>query len=54
MFIVWFNLIMYHHGQVFLIDTFDTYEECYAVQLEYEAQQPEDSFACPFVKVEEA
>lgn len=53
MFIVWFNLFMFHEGHAFLINTFETYEECYAVQLEFEALNPNDKFACPFVKVEE-
>jgi hypothetical protein len=47
---------MIHAGQYFLIGIYETYEECRAVQLQYE-EMPEhagDIFACPYVRVEKS
>lgn len=52
MVLVWFNLIMIHQGHMFLVSSFETYDECHAVQVQYEERYPEDKFFCPFVRVE--
>lgn len=54
MFHIMFNLIMIHSNQYFLIGTYETYEECHAIQVQYE-EMPEhagDRFACPYIQVE--
>lgn len=50
--IIWFNLLMIHAGHVIWLGTFETYEQCYAQQVELEKQHPEDKFLCPWAKIE--
>lgn len=49
---VWFNLIMIHQGHSFFLGSFETYEECHVVQVQYEERQPQDTFLCPYARVE--
>lgn len=49
---VWFNLLMISSGHVYWLGAFETYEECHAVQVQYEEQRPKDIFYCPYTKVE--
>lgn len=50
---IWFNLMMFGHGEYFLIETFETYDECHEHQVILEEQMPEFTFACPWIKVED-
>lgn len=52
---IWFNLLMFHAGQIYYLDSFETLEECQVVEAEYESNPDykRDKFWCPFVMVQE-
>ena len=49
---IWFNLMMFHHGHVFLMQTFEMYDDCLKEQRQYEERYPDRAFSCPYVRVE--
>jgi hypothetical protein len=50
-FYIWFNLLMFHAGQVYWINTFDSQDDCQFIQHVYEEKYPKNEFSCPFVRV---
>jgi len=53
---IMFNLIMMSGGHFFWLGSFETLEECQAVQhrLEEMPEHKGDSFACPWIKMEDS
>ena len=51
---IWFNLLMIHSGQLFWLDSFESYDECIQIQIWHESQpdHKQDKFYCPSVGVE--
>jgi len=52
---IMFSLIMMHSGSYFWLGSYETLEECQFVQRRMEAlpEHKGDTFACPYVRVED-